>query len=49
MHEHGSLDYTRARSREYIDAALSNLTTFDDSSAKRALIVVADYMVNRDC
>ncbi|MCY3727845.1 MAG: polyprenyl synthetase family protein [Nitrospira sp.] len=49
MHEHGSLGHTRARSREYIDAALSNLTTFDDSTAKRALIVVADYMVNRDC
>ena len=49
MHQHGSLRYTRARSREYIDAALSNLTTFEDSTAKRALIVVADYMVNRDC
>ncbi len=48
MHQHGSLRYTRARSREYIETALSNLTTFEDSTAKRALIVVADYMVNRD-
>ncbi len=49
MHQHGSLGYTRSRSREYIDAALLNLATFEDSPAKRALIVVADYMVNRDC
>lgn len=49
MHQHGSLRYTGARSREYIDAALSNLTAFEDSTAKRALVVVADYMVNRDC
>ncbi len=48
MHQHGSLRYTKARSQEYIDAALLNLTTFEDSTAKRALIVVADYMVNRD-
>ncbi len=49
MHQHGSLRYTKARSQEYIDAALVNLTAFEDSTAKRALIVVADYMVNRDC
>ena len=49
MRHHGSLQYTKVRSREYVDAALSNLTAFEDSTAKRALIVVADYMVNRDC
>ena len=48
MHQHGSLRYTKARSQEYVDAALLNLTTFEDSMAKRALIVVADYMINRD-
>lgn len=48
MHQHGSLHYTRARSQEYIDAALLNLHSFDDSTAKRALTVVADYMVHRD-
>lgn len=47
MRQHGSLRYTKARSQEYIDAALLNLTTFEDSTAKCALIVVADYMVNR--
>jgi len=27
---------------------MANITTFEDSTAKRALAVVADYMVNRD-
>lgn len=48
MEHYGSLDYTTKRSQEYIDAALLKLTSFEDSSAKRALTVVADYMVNRD-
>ncbi len=49
MHRHGSLQYTRVRSQEYIETALSTLTPFEDSTAKRALTVVADYMVNRNC
>ena len=48
MHHHGSLQYTMNRSHEYIQAALVNLNSFEDSTAKRALTVVADYMVNRD-
>jgi len=48
MDRHGSLRYTTTRSQEYIDAAMFNLDSFDDSAAKRALSVVADYMVNRD-
>ncbi|MDA0737818.1 MAG: polyprenyl synthetase family protein [Nitrospirae bacterium] len=48
MEHYGSLEYTTKRSQEYIDAALVKLTSFEDSSAKRALTVVADYMVNRD-
>ncbi|MDT7044202.1 polyprenyl synthetase family protein [Candidatus Nitronereus thalassa] len=48
MARYGSLEYTTRRSQEYIDAALLNLAPFEDSSAKRALTVVADYMVNRD-
>ncbi|MDD9821024.1 MAG: polyprenyl synthetase family protein [Nitrospira sp.] len=48
MHRYGSLQYTRDRSHEYLHAAMANLTTFEDSTAKRALAVVADYMVNRD-
>jgi octaprenyl-diphosphate synthase len=48
MERYGSLTYTTKRSQEYIDAALLNLAPFKDSSAKRALAVVADYMVHRD-
>ena len=48
MERHGSLDYTIARSHEYIDAALLTLDSFEDSAARRSLAVVADYMVNRD-
>lgn len=48
MHDHDSIKYTAARSQEYIEAALLNLEPFEDSNAKRALMVVADYMVNRD-
>ncbi len=48
MHRHGSLQYTMNRSHEYIHAAIDNLNTFEDSTAKLALTVVADYMVNRD-
>lgn len=48
MEQYGSIQYTTTRSHEYIDAALLTLDAFDDSSAKRALTVVADYMVNRD-
>jgi len=48
MERHGSLDYTMTRSLEYIDAALLTLDSFEDSTARRSLAVVADYMVNRD-
>ena len=48
MEQYGSLHYTTTRSQEYIDAALVILNSFEDSPAKRALAVVADYMVNRD-
>ena len=48
MERHGSLDYTMTRSQEYIDAALLTLDSFEDSTARRSLAVVADYMVNRD-
>ncbi len=48
MHDHGSLQYTMDRSHEYIHAAIVNLNAFEDSEAKRALAVVAEYMVSRD-
>ena len=48
MEEYGSLQHTTACSQEYIDAALLKLDSFPDSPSKQALVVVADYMVNRD-
>lgn len=48
MDEHGSLQYTMAKSQEYIGVATLNLESFEDSTAKRSLAVVADYMVTRD-
>ena len=48
MKQYGSLQYTATRSQEYIDAALLKLDSFPDSPSKQALVVVADYMVNRD-
>jgi octaprenyl-diphosphate synthase len=48
MQEYGSIVYAMARAREFVASALLNLTLFDDSPAKRALSVVADYMVQRD-
>lgn len=48
MERYGSLEYTTKRSQDYIDAALLKLTAFEDSPAKQALTVVADYMVHRD-
>ena len=48
MHEYGSLTYAHDRARSYVQAAARDLAVFDDSTPKRALTVVADYMVNRD-
>ncbi|RMH07025.1 MAG: polyprenyl synthetase family protein [Nitrospirae bacterium] len=48
MQQYGSLQYTLARSRDYINVALLDLEHFDDSPAKRSLAVVADYMVSRE-
>jgi len=42
------LAYTATRAQEYIDAAIQELDSYEDSPAKRALTTVADYMVNRD-
>lgn len=48
MHEHGSLAYAMDRARTYIAAAKHELNAFEDSTARRALAVVADYMIARD-
>ncbi|TAJ34872.1 MAG: polyprenyl synthetase family protein [Nitrospirae bacterium] len=48
MQESGSISYAMARAREFVAAANTDLALFEDSPPKRALSVVADYMVNRD-
>ncbi len=48
MQEYGSIRYALERARTFVVAAKSDLAFFEDSSAKQALYVVADYMVNRD-
>ena len=48
MRECGSLTYAKERARTFIDAANHDLAPFEDSPSKRALWVVADYLVSRD-
>jgi octaprenyl-diphosphate synthase len=48
MKEYGSIRYALERARAFVVAAKTDLAFFEDSSAKRALCVVADYMVDRD-
>jgi octaprenyl-diphosphate synthase len=48
MHEYGSLDYAMERARTFVEASNEDLSRFEDSPARRALSVVADYLVSRD-
>ena len=48
MEEFGSIAHAMGRARSYITAAQRDLNQFEDSTAKRALSVAADYMVTRD-
>ena len=48
MQDYGSIAYAMERARTYVAAATRSLALFNDSSAMRALVIVADYMVNRD-
>jgi octaprenyl-diphosphate synthase len=48
MQEYGSISYAMERARTFVLAANLALASFVDSSPKRALSIVADYMVNRD-
>ena len=48
MQEYGSIMYAMERAHELVVAANLDLALFEDSLPKRALAVVADYMVNRD-
>jgi octaprenyl-diphosphate synthase len=48
MEELGSIAYAMDRAQSYVAAAQQDLNQFEDSTAKRALSVTADYMVTRD-
>jgi octaprenyl-diphosphate synthase len=48
MREAGSMAYAAARAAAFVAAANRELEIFEDSSAKRALSIVADYMIHRD-
>lgn len=48
MKEFGSIAHAMDRARTYVASAQHELNQFEDSTAKRALSVAADYMVTRD-
>jgi len=48
MQEYGSITYAMDRARQFVATATRALASFEDASPKRALTVVAEYMVNRD-
>jgi octaprenyl-diphosphate synthase len=48
MDESGSIVYALNHAQAYITAAKRELGQFEESTAKRALLVAADYMVTRD-
>jgi octaprenyl-diphosphate synthase len=48
MERYGSIEYAMATARDFVRAAKAHLEVFEDSVHKRALHVVADYMVSRD-
>ncbi|HXV69111.1 MAG TPA: polyprenyl synthetase family protein [Nitrospira sp.] len=48
MTEYGSITYAMDRARTYVAAAKQELDLFEDSTARRALTVAADYMITRD-
>ncbi|TAL09457.1 MAG: polyprenyl synthetase family protein [Nitrospirae bacterium] len=48
MERYGSIDYAMTAARGFVQAAKAHLDPFEDSVHKRALHVVADYMVSRD-
>ena len=48
MGEYGSIVYALDHAQAYIAAAKQELSEFEESTARRALSVAADYMVTRD-
>jgi octaprenyl-diphosphate synthase len=48
MQQYGSITYALERARKFVMAAKLDLELFEESSPRRALSIVAEYMVNRD-
>ena len=48
MIEYGSVQYSMALAREYVEKAKGALVGFGESTAKQALCIAADYMTTRD-
>jgi octaprenyl-diphosphate synthase len=48
MQQYGSITYALERARKFVMAAQLDLALFEESSPRRALSIVAEYMVNRD-
>ena len=45
--ENGGLEYAKKIMNDYHKSALDILTTFEDNQAKKSLILLLDYVVNR--
>ena len=45
--ENGGLEYAKKRMQEYHNTALDLLNPFDDNKAKQSLVLLLDYVVNR--
>lgn len=47
IHRYDGIDYTRKRAKQLVESAKQRLTVFEDSDAKQALEILADYVVSR--
>lgn len=48
IREHGTIDYSLERARQYCDQARLELALFAEGSAKRSLLHLVDYVLERD-
>ena len=48
MDRYGSISYAIHRAREFTEQAKKDLSVFEESAHRRALCIVADYVVTRD-
>jgi octaprenyl-diphosphate synthase len=48
VHQYDGVGYAVKKMEEFKDKAIALLDFFPDSEAKKSLIMLADYVVNRD-